>query len=89
MEMSILIGAIGFLAVQIFSPAVQMKVNGETIHNPINKYFGEELVSDIDFKRVKVSTDYYGTFSVVSRNVITYCGDHHWQKVNQRNRIIN
>jgi len=88
MEVSILIGALGFFVYNLVAPILNMKAEGGHMQYPVNKYFGNELKSNIDFSRVDIKTDLYGTFSIQPREVITFCGESHWQKVNQQ-RVLN
>ncbi|MFC1596129.1 hypothetical protein ACFL4D_02445 [Candidatus Margulisiibacteriota bacterium] len=87
MELSILIGALGFFAYNLLAPVMQIKLDGKAVHYPVNQYFGSELKSRIDFSRVDIKADLYGTFSINQREVITFCGESHWKKVNNQRTI--
>jgi hypothetical protein len=88
MEVSLLVSALGFLAYNIVALPMMNRVaraGGRRV--AVNQYFGDELKgrgSQIDFERVEITPDIYGTLEVHPREVTTYCGDTHWQTVNKK-----
>lgn len=81
MEVSLLVGALGFFAYSIISPSLRMKLTGEELRCPVNRYFGDNLESSvIDFSRVSTHQAPYGALVVTKKNVSAMCGDNYWAK---------
>ncbi|MFA5928328.1 MAG: hypothetical protein WC838_03390 [Candidatus Margulisiibacteriota bacterium] len=87
MEISILIGALSILAYNLAAPVLQMRLSGKDADFTVNKYYGDELGGTLDFARINVKTDSFGTFQIQPRLITTYCGDAHWQKINNYRSI--
>ncbi|MFC1477930.1 hypothetical protein ACFL57_00545 [Candidatus Margulisiibacteriota bacterium] len=86
-EVSILIGAIGFLTYNLIAPVLQMKFGSKDSYSPVNKYYGENMYSEIDYSRCEIRTDVFGTPSIRPRKVKALCGEDHWKVINDKHLI--
>ena len=80
MEVSILVGALSFLAYSLITPSFRMKLTGEELRYPVNKYFGDNVDTTLDLARIHVSKSTYGAITVTPKNVNAMCGDNYWAK---------
>ena len=88
MEISILLGALGFFIYNVVLVPFTKKAMGSSYQNPINKYFGEKIDNlKINLSQVYIKPDIYGTLTIQQKEITTFCGENHWQSIRDKHMI--